>query len=549
MRPGNVSASTARAHRILPAWPTCEAGRVSTRGRRSACPRAPAYGPAARRANCDAAGGDCEEDRCLARTARAGRCATRRRVSARHAAAVGWCCATTSASTPELSRDHCGATDFCRGATRARTCGAGWSCSRGRCSDSCDDGLVNCGGECIDAQTDQRRCGASGNCQGENAGEACRTGFACQEGACVRVVSDGPGGSGSSGGGDVPEATRVIASGGGGCTCSVPGAAQDPDDVRPARLACAGVRRARARMARPKAAAAAHQRVARARGGGLRARRQRLQGGHLLPRLPERGRHRRDRFGRRQLRQLGHRRPHGQGDGGPSNVDGGGAGGSGTGGGTGGNAGDGGVPTAAASTPRFATGSTTTATARPTKTSTLPRSRSTSRPMCCTAVAAARPARSSTRSTPASAADARSIVSQGENGCDVGYVDLDGPRTTAASTAAPRPPTTTPHAISSTTIATATSTTTWFRDRLGQLRLLRGHLRRLRERGRGRHLRRRRLRARQYEVRRRLQRPRRHRGQRLRASLQPLADRREECNLVDDDCDGTSTRTSTRPIR
>jgi 6-phosphogluconolactonase (cycloisomerase 2 family) len=80
---------------------------------------------------------------------------------------------------PDTSRAFCGASSDCQGENAGTSCGDGFICSNGTCELSCQEGLVECGGKCIDPDTDRTFCGASGDCQDENAGMACEAGEVC----------------------------------------------------------------------------------------------------------------------------------------------------------------------------------------------------------------------------------------------------------------------------------------------------------------------------------------------------------------------------------
>lgn len=89
---------------------------------------------------------------------------------------------------PLTDRRHCGASDDCAGGNAGAECATGHVCDgTGTCALSCQAGLVNCGGTCIDPSTDERYCGASGDCAAENAGVACGARSACSSGSCVCV--------------------------------------------------------------------------------------------------------------------------------------------------------------------------------------------------------------------------------------------------------------------------------------------------------------------------------------------------------------------------
>lgn len=88
------------------------------------------------------------------------------------------------------SRDFCGATAGCglSGTGSAGTsCGAGQVCSGGSCQVSCQTGLVNCDATCVDPSSSRQHCGASGACgvggRG-SAGSACPAGQVCSAGTC-----------------------------------------------------------------------------------------------------------------------------------------------------------------------------------------------------------------------------------------------------------------------------------------------------------------------------------------------------------------------------
>ncbi|MFW5739536.1 MAG: hypothetical protein ACOC1F_04140 [Myxococcota bacterium] len=49
----------------------------------------------------------------------------------------------------------------------------------GNCTLSCQQGLVDCNGTCIDPLTDETYCGASGDCSGANTGETCGASEIC----------------------------------------------------------------------------------------------------------------------------------------------------------------------------------------------------------------------------------------------------------------------------------------------------------------------------------------------------------------------------------
>jgi hypothetical protein len=87
---------------------------------------------------------------------------------------------------PDTDRMHCGASGDCAGANAGTACGAGQICNgSGACELSCQAGLIACNGTCIDPDTDRAHCGATADCQGANAGTACDAGEICNgSGVC-----------------------------------------------------------------------------------------------------------------------------------------------------------------------------------------------------------------------------------------------------------------------------------------------------------------------------------------------------------------------------
>jgi hypothetical protein len=99
---------------------------------------------------------------------------------------------------PQTSRSYCGASGACGSGgsgSAGSACGAGQVCSGGSCALSCQSGLVDCGGTCIDPQTSRAYCGATGNCTsvgaGNSAGAVCAAGQICASGTCVTSCPSG----------------------------------------------------------------------------------------------------------------------------------------------------------------------------------------------------------------------------------------------------------------------------------------------------------------------------------------------------------------------
>lgn len=85
---------------------------------------------------------------------------------------------------PNTDRTRCGATGDCQGANAGRTCVGAQTCMNGRCALTCPAGQIDCNGRCVDPMSDRLNCGASGDCQGANAGASCLAGEVCAAGTC-----------------------------------------------------------------------------------------------------------------------------------------------------------------------------------------------------------------------------------------------------------------------------------------------------------------------------------------------------------------------------
>jgi hypothetical protein len=83
---------------------------------------------------------------------------------------------------PKTNRDYCGALNTCTGDNAGAVCAAGELCQKGTCQLSCQKGLVNCEGKCVDPISDPRYCGADESCAKAT---SCAAGMVCSNGACL----------------------------------------------------------------------------------------------------------------------------------------------------------------------------------------------------------------------------------------------------------------------------------------------------------------------------------------------------------------------------
>jgi hypothetical protein len=84
---------------------------------------------------------------------------------------------------PGTSQTHCGASDPCA-QNPGTTCDPGEVCDGfGQCALSCQQGLTNCNGKCVDNLTDNANCGTCGN--------ACPSGYLCSNGTCSLSCQQG----------------------------------------------------------------------------------------------------------------------------------------------------------------------------------------------------------------------------------------------------------------------------------------------------------------------------------------------------------------------
>jgi hypothetical protein len=90
---------------------------------------------------------------------------------------------------PNTDEAFCGASGDCQGGNAGTACAAGETCDgAGTCALSCQSGLIDCNGTCIDPNVNTAFCGATGDCAGGNAGTACGAGEKCN-GAGVCALS------------------------------------------------------------------------------------------------------------------------------------------------------------------------------------------------------------------------------------------------------------------------------------------------------------------------------------------------------------------------
>ena len=87
---------------------------------------------------------------------------------------------------PKTDITFCGATGTTNSCDDVGTkCATGTVCTNGTCSASCLKGQVYCGGKCVDPRTDTTFCGATGTTTTcTSTGESCAAGNQCYEGTC-----------------------------------------------------------------------------------------------------------------------------------------------------------------------------------------------------------------------------------------------------------------------------------------------------------------------------------------------------------------------------
>jgi hypothetical protein len=97
-------------------------------------------------------------------------------------------------TNPATSISYCGATGNCMGVNAGAQCGAGEVCSAAQCQLTCQAGLLNCFGACIDPLSNLSFCGAGGNCGTGQQGQDCNTlggGHVCVAGTCTLSCQSG----------------------------------------------------------------------------------------------------------------------------------------------------------------------------------------------------------------------------------------------------------------------------------------------------------------------------------------------------------------------
>lgn len=84
---------------------------------------------------------------------------------------------------PNTDESFCGAGSDCT-TNPGTTCAAGEVCNSGTCELTCQSGLIDCNGTCVDPNTDEAYCGAGPDCS-TNPGTACAPGELCNgSGSC-----------------------------------------------------------------------------------------------------------------------------------------------------------------------------------------------------------------------------------------------------------------------------------------------------------------------------------------------------------------------------
>jgi hypothetical protein len=89
---------------------------------------------------------------------------------------------------PNTDEAFCGASTDCLAANAGVTCASGELCDgSGVCATTCQSGLLDCSGTCIDPDSNPTFCGATTDCLAANVGTTCGANEACSGGACVAL--------------------------------------------------------------------------------------------------------------------------------------------------------------------------------------------------------------------------------------------------------------------------------------------------------------------------------------------------------------------------
>lgn len=137
--------------------------------------------------NCGGCGAACTSGQVCS----SGKCAT--------SCAAGLVQCGTSCVDPKSNPSFCGASAGCGVAdagSAGTACVSGQVCSAGTCALSCQAGLFNCGGTCIDPNSNPKFCGATAGCGADagSAGVVCNGSQACSAGACAPLANPVPNG-------------------------------------------------------------------------------------------------------------------------------------------------------------------------------------------------------------------------------------------------------------------------------------------------------------------------------------------------------------------
>jgi len=94
---------------------------------------------------------------------------------------------------PNTDNTFCGAITDCTGSNDGTVCLDGQKCDgSGVCALTCQSGLIECNGTCVDPHTDNTFCGATSDCTGSNDGTVCIDGQKCNgSGVCALTCQSG----------------------------------------------------------------------------------------------------------------------------------------------------------------------------------------------------------------------------------------------------------------------------------------------------------------------------------------------------------------------